>query len=252
MAEKPVIRIRKGTEGFSYSACTKDGYLISNYDTLEQIKALWKQVEFVEEFHLFPEGETPVTVIYGYARVSTRGQAKDGNSLDAQEAALKDAGAMIIYKDVYTGKAMDRPEFMKLMEVIKGGDTLIVTKLDRFARSISQANDLITDLINRKVNIRVLNIGMIDNTPTSRLMRSMFLAFAEFERELIIERTQEGKAIARANGVRVDGRPPKYSDAQVKHAMDLLQEHSYTEVERMTGISRSTLVRKKRNAQTYG
>ena len=83
-------------------------------------------------------------MIYGYARVSTKGQAKDGNSLESQQAALKTAGAEKIYVDSFTGTKMNRPQFSELVDVLKPGDTLIVTKLDRFARSISQASDLIT------------------------------------------------------------------------------------------------------------
>ena len=79
-------------------------------------------------------------MIYGYARVSTKGQAKDGNSLEAQERALKEAGANEIYIDAFTGTKTDRPEFDKLMERIEEGDTLIVTKLDRFARSMMQGS----------------------------------------------------------------------------------------------------------------
>ena len=80
-------------------------------------------------------------MIYGYARVSTKGQAKDGNSLEAQERALKEAGANEIYIDAFTGTKTDRPEFDKLMERIEEGDTLIVTKLDRFARSMMHRDE---------------------------------------------------------------------------------------------------------------
>ena len=77
-------------------------------------------------------------------------------------------------------------------------------------------------------------------------MRNMLLAFAEFERDLIIERTQEGKAIARQKDGYREGRPPKFSKQQIDHALELLEKHSYSQVEQMTGISKSTLVRKKR------
>ena len=76
-------------------------------------------------------------MIYGYARVSTKGQAKDGNSLESQIELLKDNGAVEIYSDSFTGTKADRPEFSKLLQELKSGDTLIVTKLDRFARSMS-------------------------------------------------------------------------------------------------------------------
>lgn len=83
-------------------------------------------------------------MIYGYARVSTKGQARDGNSLDAQKAALLAAGATEIYADTFTGTKLDRPEFQRLRETLHLGDTLIVTKLDRLSRSVSQASGLIT------------------------------------------------------------------------------------------------------------
>lgn len=82
-------------------------------------------------------------MVYGYARVSTRGQAKDGNSLEAQENALRSAGATKIYADAFTGTRTKRPELDKLMSVLQSGDTLIVTKLDRIARSATQGIELI-------------------------------------------------------------------------------------------------------------
>ena len=90
-------------------------------------------------------------MIYGYGRVSTKGQAKDGNSLEAQERLLKEHGAEVIYMDSFTGTKMTRPEFDKLLEELKAGDTLVVAKLDRFARSVSQASDLITKLIDNGI-----------------------------------------------------------------------------------------------------
>lgn len=136
-------------------------------------------------------------MIYGYARVSTAGQAKDGNSLEAQNNALKAAGAQMIYSDHFTGKSMARPELDKLLTVLRDGDTLIVTKLDRIARSTVGGCELVNSLLERGVTVNILNMGIMDNTPTSKLIRSVFFAFAEFERDMIIQRTQEGKAIAR-------------------------------------------------------
>ena len=138
-------------------------------------------------------------MIYGYARVSTDGQARDGNSLDGQVAELKGAGCEAVYSDSYTGTKMERPEFSKLMEALKEGDRLVVTKLDRFARTASGGIDCIRGLLGRGVSVHILNMGLIDNTPTGRLMVTMLLAFAEFERDMIVERTTTGKAIARQN-----------------------------------------------------
>ena len=183
-------------------------------------------------------------MIYGYARVSTKAQAKDGNSLEAQERALKDSGACEIYVDAFTGT--NRPEFDKLMDKIQKGDTLIVTKLDRFARSMTQGSELVSDLIEKGIRVYILNIGVMDNTPSSKLIRNIFFAFAEFERDMIIERTMEGKAIAKQNPDFREGRPKKYSRKQIEHALELLKSNSYKQVEDMTGISKSTLIRAKK------
>ena len=184
--------------------------------------------------------------IYGYARVSTKGQAKDGNSLEAQEKALRESGANEIYVDAFTGTKTDRPEFDKLMNKIQKGDTLIVTKLDRFARSMSQGSELVSDLIERGIKVYILNIGVMDNTPSSKLIRNVFFAFAEFERDMIVERTMEGKAIAKQNPDFREGRPKKYSRKQIEHALELLDNNSYKQVEDLTGISKSTLIRAKK------
>lgn len=185
-------------------------------------------------------------MIYGYARVSTKGQAKEGNSIEAQEKALKEAGATKIYSDVFTGTKTDRPAFDKLLNVLKNGDTIIVTKLDRFARSMSQGSELVSELINKGIKVYILNIGVMDNTPASKLIRNIFFAFAEFERDMIIERTTEGKTIAKLNPDFKEGRPKKYGKAQITHALELLKNHSYKQVEDLTGISKSTLIRAKR------
>lgn len=185
-------------------------------------------------------------MIYGYARVSTHSQATDGNSLDAQEKALVAAGAEIIYKDAASGKKMQRPEFDKLLAAVKPGDTIIVTKLDRFARSAAQASELIDRLINNNIILHVQNIGLLDNSAAGKLLRNVFLAFAEFERDMIVERTQEGKAIARQQPGYREGRPKKYTKKQIDHAIELLECNSYKQVEEMTGISKSTLIRAKR------
>lgn len=137
-------------------------------------------------------------MIYGYARVSTKGQARDGNSLPDQEEKLKKAGCSIIYHDSYTGTKMDRPEFTKLLSLLKNGDRLVVTKLDRFARTTSGGIDTINELLEKGVSVHILNMGLIDNTPTGRLIVTVLLAFAQFERDCIVERTSAGKAVAKA------------------------------------------------------
>lgn len=185
-------------------------------------------------------------MVYGYCRVSTKGQAKDGNSLEAQEQSLRENGAEIIYSDAFTGTRTDRPELDKLLSVLKEGDRVIITKLDRIARSAAQGADLIQGLLDKGIAVHVLNMGLMDNTATGKLIRTIMLAFAEFERDMIVERTQEGKAIAKKNPDYKEGRPKQYKKKQIEHALELLNDHSYKQVTEITGISKSTLIRAKR------
>lgn len=181
-------------------------------------------------------------MIYGYARVSTKVQARDGNSLASQTRSLREAGAEEIFCDSFTGTKMERPEFDKLKSLLSPGDKLIVTKLDRFARSAAQGSELIESLINSGVTVHILNMGVMDNTPTGKLIRTIMLGFAEFERDMIVQRTQEGKEIARAKGIRVDGRPK--IDISLDEADNLLElqrsgELSVNECCAKLGVSRS-------------
>ncbi|MGE7091739.1 recombinase family protein [Lysinibacillus sp. NPDC048646] len=180
---------------------------------------------------------------YGYARVSTASQ-----DLEIQLQALEGAGCDKIYQEKFTGTKTDRPQFNELLQVLKEGGTLVVTKLDRIARSASQGSELVKQLIERGIAVHILNMGYMDNTPASKLIKNIFFAFAEFERDMIVERTQEGKAIARQRDDFREGRPNKYSQKQIEHALGLLESYSYKEVENMTGISKSTLIRAKRRA----
>ena len=184
---------------------------------------------------------------FGYIRVSTRKQARDGNSLEAQREALTAAGAEKIYTDAFTGTKMERPEWDKLRAQLRRGDVLIVTRLDRLARSVSQASGLITDMIDEGITIHVLNLGVLSNDSVNTLLRNVLLSFAQFERDMIVQRTQEGKAVARATDPNFrEGRPPKFDAEQLDHAMELLENHSYAQTAKLTGISKSTLIRERK------
>ena len=186
-------------------------------------------------------------MIYGYARVSTVGQSINGSSLEEQVAALTEYGCNQIITEAYTGKTVDRPQFTALLSKLQSGDTLVVTKLDRFARSTVEGVQTVRELFTRDVKLHILNIGLIENTLSGNLILTVFLAFAEFERGMILERTQNGKALAKMQPGFREGRPPKYKPAQINHALELLGSGlSYRQVENMTGISKSTLVRAKR------
>lgn len=132
-------------------------------------------------------------MIYGYARVSTNGQDLYGTSLDDQVEILKKNGAVEVYADAYTGSSMKRPNFDKLLSVISDGDTLIVTKMDRLGRTSEGIIALIKGFLKRDITVRVLNMGTIENTPVGRMIVTFLAGFAEFERDLIVERTKAGK-----------------------------------------------------------
>jgi DNA invertase Pin-like site-specific DNA recombinase len=191
-------------------------------------------------------------MIYGYMRVSTVGQIK-GNSLEEQERILRQNGAMILFWDAFTGTKTSRSNFNKLLEILEEGDTLVITKLDRFARNTVEGIGVVQHLLERGVRVNILNMGTVDNTPTGKLILTVMLGFAEFERDMIVQRTMEGKTIARTKNGWREGRPPEYKHEKAIEAVTLLKEYTYSEVEKMTGISKSTLQRlkKKYNAGLY-
>ena len=185
--------------------------------------------------------------IYGYLRISTKGQLS-GNGLEAQREAVISKGADpdLIFQDVFTGVECDRPELNKLLELLEQGDTLIASKLDRLARSVTEGVAVVKRLVEKGVTINILNMGIFDNRPANFFQLQVMFAMAEFERELIRERMQEGRAVARQREGYREGRKPKWSIKQYNHAMDLLQNHSYKEVAEITGIPVPTLKVEKR------
>lgn len=181
---------------------------------------------------------------YGYARVSTVHQ-----DLGSQLQALEKEGCDKIYSEKFTGTKADRPKFKELLSLLEEGDTLVITKLDRFARSTVDAIQTVKGLFDKGVKVHILNMGLVENTPTGKLVFNVMSAFAEFERDMIVERTQEGKAIAKQREDFREGRPNKFTKKQVEHALKLLETHSYKEVEETTGISKSTLIRAKKKRE---
>ena len=183
----------------------------------------------------------------GYARVSTAGQARYGTSLEEQVQQLMEAGAEEVKEETFSGRTTDRPVLSKLIAQLENGDTLMVTKLDRIARSAREGLNLVEDLAKRGVSVQILNMGKFDDSPSGRMYRTILFAFAEYERDMILERTAEGKARARATNPEYhEGRKPKFRRAQMELAMRELETHTYSQVEKMTGISKSTLIREKR------
>ena len=184
-------------------------------------------------------------MIYGYARVSAKAQLK-GNSLEEQRVELLRNGCDIIIEEQFTGKTTVQPKFDDLIKNrIQKGDTLIVTKLDRFARNVTEGIATIKCLFNKDARIHVLNVGLLENTAMGNFFITTLLAVAELERCMILERTSSGKEIARLRDGYKEGRPPVSKD-RITLAMNLLENHTYKEVANMTGISTATLARYRR------
>ena len=182
---------------------------------------------------------------YGYARVSTYGQKRDGNSLEAQEQLLKQEGCTVIVLEDYTGTKADRPKLTKLLNTLQPGDTLVVAKLDKLSRSVKDGINIIDTLLEKDIKVHILNMGLMDSTPTGKLIRNIFLAFAEFERDMIVERTQAGKEIAKQDPDYKEGRPKKYTKKQLEYAKQLKLEEkkTYKQIQQLLGISKATLCR---------
>jgi DNA invertase Pin-like site-specific DNA recombinase len=190
-------------------------------------------------------------MIIGYARVSTKGQLKEGHSIEVQinEINQRYENAEIEVEQ-YTGATTERPIFNTIIEKLKNGDTLVVTKLDRLARNTIEGIQIVQQLFDKGVAVHVLNVGLLENTSMGKFFLTTLLAVAEMERNTIIERTQTGKAIAKTKAGFKEGRPKAYTETQINMALALLKEHSYTEVEKMTKISKSTLVREMRKRKS--
>lgn len=185
--------------------------------------------------------EKVIKMIYGYARVSTQRQ-----DLADQIEKLKQENCQQIFSEKYTGTTTKRPKFDQLLKTVKAGDTICVVKLDRFARNTQEALETMQYLRDRKVTLKSLDIGVIDNSAIGNLTFQIFLAFAQFERDLIVSRTQEGKAYAKKHDPAFhEGRPRKFSKEQIELAYSLWTNgENHRLIERKTGISIATQKRR--------
>jgi DNA invertase Pin-like site-specific DNA recombinase len=178
-------------------------------------------------------------MMIGYMRVSTADQ-----SLDLQHDALLTAGVMAdrIYQDVCSGRATERPGLDRALDVARDGDALVVWKLDRIGRSLPHVVGLVGDLQKRGVGLKVLTGDVDTTTATGRLVFGIFATLAEFERDLIHERTMAGLAAARARG-RAGGRPRVMTRQKLKVAMTMMadRDNAARDVARELGVSVSTL-----------
>ena len=176
--------------------------------------------------------------IFGYARVSTEQQ-----NLDRQLDALRKYGVDVIYNEKMTGTKRDRPELSKLLDRMTEGDMVVIESLSRLGRSTKDLIEL-TELFEQKgVHLVSLKEQIDTSTSTGKLLFTLMSAIAQFERDVIVDRTREGLKSARARG-RTGGRPKANPDA-VRKAIKLYNTQQYTvkEIEELTGIKKSTLYR---------
>jgi DNA invertase Pin-like site-specific DNA recombinase len=177
--------------------------------------------------------------LYGYARVSTNGQ-----DLSAQDAELMAAGCAKVFKEKISGAKTDRPELAKLIRRLEEGDVLVVTRLDRLARSTKDLLNVLDEVGRRGAGFRSLKDAWADTTtPHGRLMLTVLGGLAEFERSLIVARTGEGRKRAKDRGVKF-GRPRKLTPHQRQEALQRLAAgESQMNVARSFNLSSSTISR---------
>ncbi|MBW4040211.1 MAG: recombinase family protein [Acidobacteria bacterium] len=176
-------------------------------------------------------------MLIGYMRVSTSEQ-----NLDLQRDALERIGCERMYDDTCSGRAVERPGLSKALDTARRGDALVVWKLDRIGRSLPHVVGLVGDLHKRGIGLKVLTGDVDTTTATGRLVFGIFATLAEFERDLIHERTMAGLAAARARG-RAGGRPRVMTKAKLRTAMTMMadRENAARDIAMQLGISLSTL-----------
>lgn len=185
--------------------------------------------------------------VYGYARVSTY---KQDYSDQVDELVKNGVPAENIYAEKYTGTKKDRPEFTKLKNKLVGGDELVVAKLDRLGRKTSDVINFLDTCGKRDITVNILNMGKLDNTPNGKLMRNIVSAFAEYERDMIVNRMAEGKEYAKAhNPDYKEGRPKRRITNRYRKIYEISKEHSIRETAEITGVSESTVKRIKRQVK---
>lgn len=175
----------------------------------------------------------------GYARVST-----DDQNLDLQRDALALAGCSLVYQETMSGKSSDRPELMHCLKALRNGDILVVWRLDRLGRSLPDLVGIVSRLEQGGVGFESINERIETTSAAGRLIFHVFAALAEFERNLIRERTRAGLAAARARG-RKGGRKPALDDRQVREIRALLKEPEIRvmDIAQLYSVSRTTLYR---------
>ena len=187
-------------------------------------------------------------MIYAYTR-QTPGKAQEERLKEQIELLKAEGPDKLIVERLPKKKEKKHEVFWKLFRDLRPGDTLIIPSIDRVSHSAGDFAVTMTGLMNKNVKLHVLDMGILDDSPEGLVRQQVIKAFADFEKAMIIERTQTGKAESRKDITFREGRPKKYSWSQLSSALRMLKDHSYKQVAETTGISVSTLRRAKIDEQ---
>lgn len=185
-------------------------------------------------------------MVYGYCRATTQKQMEEGY-IQEQSVLIRERyfNCDIIIEESLN--VTNLSSYEDLVKSLESGDTFVVTSLDRFAKSIEDACLKISSLRKKGVSVHILNIGLIDDSILGDIIYDTLVAFDDFNNALLVERIQRGKSKAKKIEGFKEGRPKKYTDDVIENALNLLDKYSYKKVEEITGISKSTLIRAKKN-----
>ncbi len=192
-------------------------------------------------------------MIYGYVSISSQNKF-NSESLEEQRRIINQRypSAEIIEEKYLV--INDRPFLNDCIEKIRSGDTFVLCSLDRLASTIKDAVSIIENLQSKGARVNIIDMGMVDNTSAGKNIVRILNKVIDFEKSMVVERTQIGKSFAKQNKNFKEGRPSKFSDEKIKEALNMLKNNSYKDVELLTGISKSTLIRakKKYEVEDYG
>ncbi|MGP1569741.1 MAG: recombinase family protein [Eubacteriales bacterium] len=184
-------------------------------------------------------------MIYGYVSFHEKGISKASSKEEQEQVLLKHYPSAKIIVENYK-MPNERPILIESIDGMFGRDTIVVQSLDRLCGSVKGALDIIELAMKKAIRINILNLGIIDNGPSGKNIITVLEAILQFERVMMVERTQIGKAIAKEKTDFREGRPQKFSDEKIQQALSMLETMSYRKVEEELGISKSTLIRAKR------
>ena len=186
-------------------------------------------------------------MIYGYCRATTKKQLESG-AIAVQKQEIKNRYYEAVFYEESSIDINNLEVYGELVDIMKEGDVFAVSSMDRFSKSIEDACEKIDRLREKNIAVHIINIGKIDDSILGNIIYDTIKAMRDFNNSVLVERIQNGKSRAKQMDGFREGRPKKYKDEEIKNALELLNKYSYKKVEEITGISKSTLIRAKKNS----